>query len=223
MTIIRTLVALICCSGFASAANAQQVPSALLGIATSAAPVDFVAALVEANVPAGLEVLAGEDVLSAKPDVPDDPNGRVALATVISAFNGRRSDYTAQLTNGVVVVRPVSSRAPFLDQEITIPADSVNGILAAQRRVFSVLRPSLASGAIMGSTFASAYDMGEYAVFVFDGRPALVRDLLSAIARSAPNQAWFAITRRQRDTTEIVEYGFIHANGSLTKAGLSRP
>jgi hypothetical protein len=110
--VIRTFITLIGFLGIASAAAGQDVPSVLLDKA-AAAPVDFVAALVEAKVPAGLEVFAGEELFSAKPEVPDDPNSRVALSTVIDAFNGQHRDYTAQLRNGVVVVRPLSSARLF--------------------------------------------------------------------------------------------------------------
>jgi hypothetical protein len=65
--------------------------------------------------------------------------------------------------------------------------------------------------------------MGEYAEFAFDGRPALTVDLLSAIARSTPQQAWLVTTRRQNGTAEIVAYGFIHANGSMTTSVLPTP
>lgn len=125
------------------------VPAALIEAARQS-PVDFAAALAGASVPSGFEIKEADDgPPSEMATAPVDPNLKVAMTDVIRAFEDRHPSYRARMIRGVLVVRPVEGALAFLDEPSTIyPPVKVVGIMAAARRIFVPLEPSLAGAGL---------------------------------------------------------------------------
>lgn len=205
-------------SGFMAAQAGVTVPSAVLA-AAEASPVEFVMALANASVPAGLEIRESEDVLPASwPTVNGrrpawfnaDRTNRIAATEVVTAFNGSRRDYRAVLTGQVLVIRPIGGTLPFLDQPSAISGPThVTGAMAAARRVFADLVPGLS-----GPVLNSLGHKGDDVPVVLDGGSRKVIDTLNQIVLQAPPRTWVVTTRRQAEDVRVSSFGFIEADGS---------
>ena len=205
-------------SGFLAAQARVTVPSAVLA-AAEASPVEFVMALADAAVPAGLEIRESEDVLPAgwpslkgrKPAwFNADRTHRIAAAEVVAAFNGSRRDYRAVLMGQVLVIRPIDGALPFLDQPSAISGPThVTGAMAAARRVFADLVPGLS-----GPVLNSLGHKGDDVPVVLDGGSRKVLDTLNQIVLQAPPRTWVLTTRQQAEDVRVISFGFIEADGS---------
>src|SRR5258707_115742 len=106
-------------SGVLLAARPAQVPAALLPAAQNS-PVEFVMAVADASVPAGLEIRSSELFPRRKPefDLKSEPTRPVA--ELVQVFNAYHGDYGATIVDDVLVVRPTGKRSAYLDQPSTL-------------------------------------------------------------------------------------------------------
>jgi len=187
------------------------VPASLLGPAT-ASPIEFAAALAKASIPAGLEIHESDDVFAAvwPPDFQLDVRRKVPVTQMLKAFNDARQDYRASVTPaGVVVIRPVERRHPFLDTASDISAPlTVTGVMRAARRIFTALEKRLA-----GPHAGSGSLRGEDIPIVLNGSGRTVIDTLNQIVAHAPGRAWVVTTRSDGDYQRVIQFGFLEGDG----------
>jgi hypothetical protein len=174
-------------------------------------PLEVNMSLVEAHVPAGIEVRESDDVYP-KQGHRDDMSqaGQVSLSDVIETFNATHADYRADVIDGVAVIRPVAARAPFLDQPSRLDRETtIMGSMAAMRRIFVSLDATLASAGIGSSS--SPMDTQPMTI---GGAGLKVIDALNQIAKQRP-VAWNVITRATpgNETSAIIAFGLMHEHG----------
>jgi hypothetical protein len=196
------------------------VPTSLLAAAKQS-PAEFVMALANTSIPAGLEIRESDDVKpSRRPAYDIDSKETVALAELVESFNAQHRDYRAVVTRGgVTVVRPVKGTLPFLDQPSSLShAVTVTGVTAALRRVFSPLTPGR-TGPILNSLGRK----GEDIPVVVDGSGGrTVIDTLNQIVVQAPGRAWMVTTQQEQDAVRVISFGFIEADGSRSASAAGR-
>jgi hypothetical protein len=193
------------------------VPAAVVEAAQQS-PVDFAAALAGAAVPSGFEIKEADD---GPPSAPAaglvDPQQKVALTEVISAFEGRHPGYRARMTAGVLVVRPVEDALPFLDEPSTIyPAANVTGIMDAARRVFLPLDPRLSGPVLNG--IGRPGDQVPVALDGSGGRTVI--DTLNQIVTQVRGRAWVVTTKKLGRDVRVIGFGFIDGDGSRRRQPL---
>src|SRR5690242_8498759 len=107
-------------------AGCETVPASLVARADVYA-VSAAQMLVEAGCTAGLEVIRRDYEEFQRPSRkrwnPWDTNReqfardeRVPVAEFVRAFNATHDTYASEVRDGVVIIRPVAARAPYLDQ-----------------------------------------------------------------------------------------------------------
>jgi hypothetical protein len=180
-------------------------------------PVEFVAALAAAGLPAGLEIRGADDRPPSAP--PRAPTGRdrVAIGDVLAAFNAARRDYAADLVSDVIVVRPIAGRLAFLDTPAHIEGSlPVTGVMAAARQVFSAISPRL-----LGPVVGSGSLAGEDAAIVLEttGRTTIL-ELLNQIVVQAPPRAWAVSTFEYEGAVRVASFGFVEATGGRRHQGI---
>src|SRR5580704_9503588 len=94
---------------------ATQAPAGLIATA-GAAPGVFTDYLVEASIPAGIELRQADMPLTFPPKIAIDRTNAIAASELVNTFNDRQRGYRAALVDGVFVIRPVAGRAAYLDQ-----------------------------------------------------------------------------------------------------------
>jgi hypothetical protein len=130
-----------------AAQTATVLRSALL--AHAGRPPIFAAILAAASRQGGIEIKEA-DAGRTRPIFTDTDVTRKTPATELAgAFNKTHPDYRAEVTHGLLVIRPVSDRASRLAEPspVTSPT-TITGRMAAARRLFGI------SGAVLGSTFS---------------------------------------------------------------------
>ena len=191
-------------------------------------PKDFVGALVDAGIPAGLELRRSDD---SQPEMPDslrypDRDNRVRwppATEIVERFNQQHRDYRAEVIDGVIVVRPIEQRSMTLDREVEVEQRIVLGAMDAERAWLTAIDPTLGVGGVAGSTMSSPERRGDgVPIYVGGVRQSLVSGL-NAIVRQVPHQAWLVITERRGDRTVVVQFGLIHADASTDRSGLRDP
>ncbi len=169
----------------------------------------FALLAVHARVPVGLELHDDDDPqpfrLSVKRPDPGVVEESVPLATVIDAFNSAQREYRAELMDGVMVVRPRTGRAAFLDGASGLEAVvTVTGVTQALRTVFSPLDPGLA-GPWVGSSYGPLEDLTSQVTI--DGSPGrTVMNTLNQIAGQR-QAGWYVVTRGVDRRREIARFG----------------
>jgi hypothetical protein len=208
-------------------ASPATVPSATL-TAAKADPLRFVMQLVEAGVPAGLEIRAADRQRAARSAtkwnqtrVPRERIGfedLVPTTQLLTLFNSGRSDYQAALVEGVVVVRPTRDRAAYLDGAASFPDIDANNLFEALKQVFAPLDPSLvARGSSAGSLLSPiGADVDRGASLKLNARSdgKLVIDVLNDFASKAAGHAWLVTTD---DEGTITQVGAVHQYGTTTE------
>lgn len=195
------------------------VPAWLLGPATGS-PIEFSAALANASVPAGLEIHQPDDVFPAvwPPTFQLDVTRRISVTQLVETFNSRRQDYRASVTPaGVVVIRPVERRHPFLDAASQMTETlTVTGVMSAAIRIFTPLDRSLADPQAGSGSLS-----GENIPIVLNGTGRTVIDTLNQIVAQAPGRTWVVTTRSEGDDQRVIEFGFLEGNGSRRRKLMS--
>ena len=195
------------------------VPSSLL-VAASQPLVDFAFALADASIPAGLEIRESDDEPPLRPAFNIDPKQRVPLNDLVTTFNVHRHDYRAVVMHGgVMVIRPVERKVPFLDGPSPISQEvTVTGLMAAARRVFAALDPRLT-----GPVLNSIGHKGDDIPVALDGSGGrTVMDTLNQILTQAPGRVWVVTTREEPDGLRVISFGLIEAGGSRRTQGMRR-
>lgn len=213
------LISLICvlASLVVFAQPGTQVPVGLLAAAQNS-PVEFVMALADASVPAGLEIRASERTPRRKPELNIAPQPTQSIAELVRVFNEFHRDYRAALVDDVLVIRPSDKRSAYLDQQSTIGRPTVTGLFPAIRTVFSSLHPSVnPRGGIVGSTTGVGPEEDFHgSVFTLDGQGHTVIQVLNQIARQT-RRAWFVGISNDDSSPRIIEFGIVHRGGWMTK------
>ena len=188
-----------------------RVPAGLVD-AAGTAPGILVHYLVEASIPAGIELQQSDMPLTFPPKLAVDGRSTIPAAELSKAFNERHTTYRAEIVDGVFVIRPVARRASYLDQAAPPIRLHVRGIMAATRKLFAPLDPRLdAAGPRVGTPVGGVDLEGEAVDIDTDTAGKSVLNVLNAIVNHAPGRAWLALTTDQ-ETTTIGQIGFIRAN-----------
>jgi hypothetical protein len=192
-------------------ATSAAVPASLLEAAQQTT-VDFAGALASASVAAGFELEEADDgPPSGKTMAPGDRDRKVPLADVANAFEARHLAYRAGVLRGVLVIRPAQDALPFLDEPSTIfPPATIEGVMAAARRVFLPIDPRLSGPAL--NSLGRPSDAIPLTLDGSGGRKVI--DTLNQIVSQAPGRAWVVTTRKVGNEVRLVGFGFIEANGS---------
>jgi hypothetical protein len=209
-------------SAVAMAQPPQTVPATLLTIAERP-PLEFVALLANASIPAGIEVKASDDVYPMRPASynRNEPK-QVPISDLVTAFNTHHSDYTATLMADAIVVRPVDGRASFLDHPSTIdPPVTIVGVMDAERAIFAPLDARLLGPAIGGGLGREAA-RGLSTSFTLDGTGGRrVIDTLNQLARQMLG-AWQVTTEERGRDWHVAKFGFIYTTFGRTVQSMRR-
>jgi hypothetical protein len=186
-------------------------------------PVTVVMLLANARVPSGLEVRASEPWQPrSMPDFDAPALPEVSGDTFVRAFNTAHADYQAAIQTGAIVIRPVGRHASYLDAPTTVGLMVVDGVMAAARKIFARLDPTVdGPGAILGSYGISPAEAGEAAPISLDGYGQTTVDLLNQVVTESP-RAWYVVISDDSGPARIIRFGFVHAHGSSTGIDLSR-
>ncbi len=123
--------------------------------------------------------------------------------------------------DGVVVVRPIGPKAPYLDSPSNVELKTVNGLSKAASHIFAGLDPRLnAGGGVAGSFVNSSPDQrGEFSAVVLDGRGHSVVEVLNQLATQS-GRGWVVETREDNGGARVRSFGLIHHQGVITRVGL---
>ncbi|HET9383874.1 MAG TPA: hypothetical protein VFO67_01920, partial [Gemmatimonadales bacterium] len=192
---------------------------AALASAARGRPVEFAMLLAHASVLVGLEIYGSDSEPRTMPEWQSIRGDEmIPLDIVIEAFNESHRDYKAGLMDGVVVIRPVARRAPFLDQPLMVSDVDVVGVETALRKMFKAIDPSVdPSGGIVGSRRVTPEQAGDYVSVRFT-RGKTVLQTLNEIA-SRTGLSWEVVTTRsteQEGASLIVFAGILHRRGTTS-------
>lgn len=213
----RLIASLILVAWSGVALSVWQSAPSQLRLAAGSHPLVFAMMLAHASVPAGVELRASDATPRGRPDFGFKREPVITTAALADAFNDTRTDYSAALSDGVLVIRPTGSRASFLDRPSGIGRVEVTGVMNAARRLFAGLDPALAAS---GGTIGSAINLdpsqrGDDVKLVLDGTGRPVIDVLNQIARQS-GKVWFVEDSDDPKQPNVVRFGFLHPGGSST-------
>jgi hypothetical protein len=216
---IQIAVLVVAASTVMASQTGRTVPASLL-VAASDSLVDFAFALAGASIPAGLEIRESDDGPPLRPAFNIDPKPRVPLNDLVTTFDAHRHEYRAVvMRGGVMVIRPVKGKVPFLDGPSPISQEvTVTGLMAAARRVFAALNPGL-TGPVLNSMGHEGDDI-PVALDGSGGRT--VMDTLNQIVTQAPRRVWVVTTREEPDGQRVISFGLIEAGRSRRTQGMRR-
>ncbi len=201
---------------FASPPEQQSAPSpvpAYLLQAAQGPPIEFGMALLSASIPCGLEIKARENRAHSGPVSKHGPDRRVPLPEVLRAFEAAHAEYTAQVTMGVVVIRPRTDLLALLDAQSRIAeATTVPGVTEAARIVFSQAYPGLTSGIVVAAGPLPPWSGSPIVLDGSGGRTVL--DTLNQIVTQAPGRGWLVTTRSAEGRVLAVEVKIFDEHGS---------
>jgi hypothetical protein len=209
--VVVALIAAVCVVTIQGQAG-LRVPRGLVDLVT-ATPGTFTDRLVDAGIPAGIELPERDMPRSFPAPLTLDPAVTMPAAELAALFNERHPDYRADVQDGVFVIRPASGRAAYLDQPAPAPRMQVRGLMAATRRLFGPLDPKLETPAGKASPPIGGVDeSGE--TIVLDLAPAgkPVLRVLNEIVSHAPHRAWLALTADSMPP-RVSQIGYIRPNG----------
>lgn len=195
-----------------------ELPAPLLGEASR--PVrEFAMLLANFSVPSGIEIRKADAARFGPMRFDTGRDTQVAATRVVDTFNATHADYHAALTNDVLVIRPVSGAARFLDERSTVKRIDVTGMMGVLRQVFAQLVPSLGippTGIARSFLGGVPPDLGDEVVVRVDGVDGEKRviDVLNDIVKQAP-RTWYVETETTDHAKEprIVRIGFLLRNG----------
>ena len=189
----------------------------------AADPVNLVAILSEAGIPAGLEVREAdvkqprirERSLASGGQAPSN----VSPAELIAAFNKSNSEYVAVLQDGVVLIRPVNGRSEYLNTRPFSGSIAGTGLMRVSEKIFVPLDRNLdLPGGRAGSHIGQPgvdVDYGDGLRIAVDAADTLtVIDVLIQVAKQAPGHSWVIVTAGQ--PSRITRYGVIHGKAATT-------
>ena len=192
--------------------------------------------LVEAGCTVGLEVLRRDYEEFQKPSPrrwsPSHAHRehfakeeQVPVAEFIRAFNAAHGAYVSDIQDGVVIIRPVSGRAPYLDQRPLRGTLTAKGLFIMHATLTEAMHGRVLTGGVAGSSLGTPgveIDRGEGAQFsvVTDGRT-VVEVLNEIVAQSAPRGWW--VIRSNDASARIEQVGFIHRSGSMSSRVVELP
>ena len=199
-----------------------QVPDSLM-VAATRDPVMFVMVAAHLGLPSGLEVRASDQRPSGRPEFQSASQRTVPLSEVLTAFNAAHSDYHAQLSGAVIVIRPVQRKAAYLDQTSALGQIDVVGVTAAARKIFVAIDPSLdAAGATIGSRIGlDAAAAGDSVRIKLNGQGRTNIQLLNDVVSQSP-RGWMVVTDGEAESPQIVRVGFVNRGGASTFLELKR-
>lgn len=212
-TMFRSLIlvaALV--SSVTAVQSGRQVPAALASAARGR-PIEFAMLLAHASIPVGLEVYGSDRDPRTMPDWRSIRGDEmVPLAVVIAAFNESHGDYGAELMDGVLVIRPLARRAPFLDQPLMVSDLEVTGVETALRKMFKPIDPTLdAGGGILGSRSVTPEEAGDFMTVRFTPGKTVLQTLNELAIQTG--HGWKVVTtgsEEKKGASQIVFAGFLH-------------
>jgi len=150
---------------------------------------------------------------------------RVPTAEFVRAFNATHDSYTSELRDGVVLIRPVSGRAPYLEERPLRGTLQAKGLFIMLATVTEAMQGRVLSGGVAGSTPGTPgveIDRGEGIQFsvMTDGKT-VIEILNDIVAQSAPRGWW--VLRSNDASARVEAVGFIHRFGSMTRRDLQQP
>ena len=194
------------------------VPAGLLA-ATQQEPLAFAMSLADASVPNGLETSAPVQRPVRKPDFDLGKQATATVDQVVDAFNLHHGDYRASLVDGVVVIRPATNRAAYLDLPSTLEPTVVTGLMSGVRSIFAGLDPRVAApGGIAGSGLP-ADERGDFNTVSLDGHGRSIVGVLNQLAKQS-GRGWFVVTTKGAGGLRVRSFGLIHRHGSISQIDL---
>ena len=175
--------------------------------------------LAHASIPVGLEIYGSDSEPRTMPEWQSIRSDEmIPLDVVIEAFNESHRDDKAGLMDGVVVIRPVARRAPFLDQPLMVSDVEVVGVETALRKMFKAIDPSVdPSGGIVGSRRVTPEQAGGYVSVRFTPGKTVLQTLNEIASRTG--LSWEVVTTRsteQEGVSLIVFAGILHRRGTTS-------
>lgn len=202
-----------------------QAPESLLR-AAGLPPMSFVELLVEAGIPAGLEIRESDLRATAAGGEATGWKKSVPLQELIEAFNERHVDYTAVLVDGVVMIRPTRMRADYLDQTSRVSSVAQKGLMPIIKSLFVPLDESLGlSGGQVSSRLGPvgvAIDRGDPVQLSMDLAGATVIEWLNRIGTQVPGHAWLVVTSNASNGSQIVSIGWVHRHKTTSQIAIGR-
>lgn len=187
-------------------------------------PVAFVMTLADASVPSGLEVRRADAHPRSRPVRIDRAPAPLNLEDLAAAFNLYHVDYHAVVVDGVLVIRPTTGRAPYLDSHPAIGEIHARGLMQAVRKVFAPLLPrGTSEGGQIGSAInLSAEEGGAHVLVSVEQRGRTVLEMLNEIVKTSP-RAWLVETEDHLDEPSVTAFGLVHVRGSITRVQIASP
>lgn len=210
------MLAFIIALGLFASLSGQQSESSLVPAyllqAAQGPPIEFGMALLSASVPCGLEIKERDNRAHSGLVSKRATEKQMPLAEVLRAFQASHAEYTAQVTMGVVVIRPRTDFLAFLDAPSRIAErTSVPDVTQAARTVFSQAYPGLTGGIVVG---AGPHSWPDSPVVLDGSGGRTVLDTLNQIATQAVGRGWLVTTRSENGRVLAVEVKLFDERGN---------
>jgi hypothetical protein len=195
--------------------------SAPWSAAARARPIEFALSLANASIPVGVETSVAERLPHRKPALNLVREPSLSVDALASAFNSSHTNERAEVLNGVLVIRPVTRRARYLDQPLPDGDLVLTGAMFTLRRIFAGLDPRLDSGGIVGSRLAGPEESGDDVTITLTPGGTVLRALNEMTAQT--RQGWLVVAESSSEsgTPDIVEIALLHRGGSASRVPLS--
>lgn len=231
MLTARTIAAAIALGTASLQTTAPATVPGVMLLKANTSPIDFVAILTEAGVPAGVELPDGTGRPDLTPAVDLASQPPVPTEQVVGAFNRSHPDQHASVNDGVVVIRSFRSPAETLESVIELQAETFPTIDLGLKAILARLDPTLKGGgggmlSLMvpsgkdGRPLYALSDLGP--VSLRAGRTTVV-DALNALIKQVPHHAWVVQTRSAGSASIIESVGLLRRRSEPTMVQFKDP
>src|SRR5688572_26033167 len=126
-----------------------------------------------------------------------DVQSRAPVQDFLSAFNASQESYSAEVMDGIVLLRPRSGRAMYLESRPLTGVIQARGLMIMMATLTAAMEGRVLSGGIAASDISPVgveVDRATSVEFSVNADGKTVLEVLSAVAQQAAPRGWLVIT-----------------------------